>query len=403
MSLRERIEGIIDGSLGIQAIALVAVCLIGFTAYAVLLMPPYKKEFAVTPVSYPATPPPQLPITPVQEEAKKAEKEEVKVQIPQAHTPAATPTSRPPAKPPVKSKEQEFRETARLLAHYAGPLDNAWEKLAGHATNTGQNTQTRPEQTLEIPPAQGMQNTNYAGQYNNGSQAGNVWQHDFTSRGHGQPGVLQPPQSPFMVMRGSVIPVRLQEGFDTQTPGQITAVVIQDVKDTRSGKYTMIPAGARIVGAYNTNLPYDQDRIPTAWDELQFPNGETMSLAGFPGADSAGMAGNPVEVNTHFWKTAGRSLLLTLSGAAAEVTRSVGYNSSGEYEAGAALAHQGGRQIERRSQQIWDRGGYRGPTGTAKAGDMFLVQVTAPLSFPGDYCERAACGQSQRLAGGDYE
>ena len=38
-----------------------------------------------------------------------------------------------------------------------------------------------------------------------------------------------------------------------------------------------------------------------------------MDLANFSGADASGTAGTPVDVDTHFWKTLGRSALLTLT------------------------------------------------------------------------------------------
>jgi len=141
-------------------------------------------------------------------------------------------------------------------------------------------------------------------------------------------------------------------------------------------------------GWYDTNLPYDQDRTPTAWDRMILPSQETIPLASFPGADRSGAAGTPVDVNTHVWKMAMRSALLTVTGAAAQMGMSNSYHS-GDLTAEEALARQAGMETQRRSRQMWDRGGYRGPTGTAKAGEVFLLQVTQDMGpFPGDYYER---------------
>ena len=57
-----------------------------------------------------------------------------------------------------------------------------------------------------------------------------------------------------MVTRGSVIPVVLLGGFDTQVPGQITAMVVRDMIDSRTGKYCMIPKGSQVNGGYDINL-----------------------------------------------------------------------------------------------------------------------------------------------------
>ena len=149
----------------------------------------------------------------------------------------------------------------------------------------------------------------------------------------------------------------------------------------------MIPKGSTVIGGYDINLPYDQDRVPTAWDELILPNGEHMALSSFPGADLSGKAGTPVKVNTHFWKTLGRSTLLAFSGAVAGVARHGAYEN-GDYNGADALADHGGRQLERRSREQWDRGGYRGPTGTSNPDEIFLIQTTQSMIFPGDYYQR---------------
>ena len=62
--------------------------------------------------------------------------------------------------------------------------------------------------------------------------------------------------------------------------------------------------------------------------------------------------------------------------------RSNAYNNGGDIDATDALAATSGREIKRRGRQMWDRGGYRGPTGKAKAGEVFLLQVTSNLIFP---------------------
>ena len=389
MSLRERFQGLLEGNaersgsrFGALSIFVVLTLLLGWVGYATFLMPAYQKPprpvqtayttGATREISLPAEEPPPPPPPPRQ-------------QAPQAQAPPPRAT---PPKPKGESDEARYRRMARLASHYAGPFDEAWRKLASTVTERAQEAETRPQQTLEVPPAQQERNG-----YQAGNGTGSVWKDDFYARGNGQPGVLQPPQSPYMVMRGSVIPVALLGGFDTQTPGQITAVVVQDIRDTRSGRYVLIPKGSVVIGGYDINLPYDQDRVPSAWDELRLPSGETMPLSSFPGADAEGKAGIPVDVNTHFWKTFGRSLLLTVSGATARMGLSQSYNGN-DYDMGDALAQSGGRQLERRSRQMWDRGGYRGPTGTKEAGEVFLLQVTAPMTFPpGDYYERTGGGR----------
>jgi type IV secretion system protein VirB10 len=382
MTLRERIQQLFEnrkGSKGFWVIVVLLIIMVGWPVYSEVFLPRPQRKEAVKQVNYTTGLQAEImaPPEPVLQQAPTPR--------PQAPRPQAAPAPRPVARKKQETEEQKMRRKARLMAHYAGPLQQAWLTNAGAANGASNGSHHQePPQTLEVPPAQNGRNHST----NNGS--GSLWKNDFYDRGNGQTGVLQPPQSEFMVMRGSVIPVELQDAIDTQTPGQVTARVIQDVKDSVTGRYTLIPRGSVVIGYHDTQLAYDQNRLPTAWDQLILPNGETMNLASFPGADQNGAAGIPVKVNNHTWKQFGRSLLLTLSGATADMARRSGYGGSEEYGFDDALSRQGGRELDRRTQQTWDRGGYRGPTGTAKAGEVFLLQVTESLRFPeGDYYERA--------------
>ncbi len=368
MNLRDRIQLFFEGtgntttSSKIGTFCILAVLLVmgGWVGYSLFFMPQYKKEFKPTPAAYTTANVRDLPV-PKEEPPKVVEPRKLQGE------PRKVEPVKETKKPRQETDEEKYRRMARLHAHYAGPFDQAWRQLAGNTNSAAQDSDTKPGQTLEVPPVQ---------------------QARAETR---QPGFLQPPQSPYMVMRGSVIPVVLMDGFDTQVEGQITARVVRDVMDTRTGRHVMIPQDSWVNGHYDINLPYDQDRVPTGWDELVLPSGETMDLQNFSGADTNGAAGTPVDVDTHFWRTAGRSLLLTITGAAAGVARHGAYEN-GDYTGADALADHGGRQMDRRSRELWDRGGYRGPTGKAKKGEVFLLQVTQSMTFPGDYYQRQKGG-----------
>ncbi len=366
-------------------IALLGLFLILWNVYAQLFMPKYEHKAEAKVEKLQTARADEEVKIPAEQEGKK---EQVKTPI-EKHQEKEK--SKAPSRPRQETLAEKCRKKARLISQYSGPLDQGWKKLTDCSFRDENEMQpSRPGQTLEIAPAQLAGNSAQMASTRNGH--GNMWRHDFYDRGNGQTGIVQPAQSQYQVLRGSVIPVRLQDAIDTQTPGQVTAVVIQDVKDSVTGTHTMIPgeagcskAGAVVIGWPDTRLSYNQNRLPSAWDQIVFPNGETMNLASFPGADRNGAAGLPSNIDTHFWGTVGRSLLLTITGAAADMARR---NGSGSYEFDDAMQRQGGRELDRRARETWDRGGYRGPTGTVEAGEVFLLQVTETLTFPGDYCER---------------
>ncbi len=112
--------------------------------------------------------------------------------------------------------------------------------------------------TLEIARANGQQGTNF--------NLGNSTDQAVT---------LHPPASAFSVMAGSVIPAVLVSGINSDLPGPIVAQVSQNVFDSATGKYLLVPQGSRLVGIYQ-NAPMvsnaskshgsgSSSRTPRAW------------------------------------------------------------------------------------------------------------------------------------------
>ncbi len=111
----------------------------------------------------------------------------------------------------------------------------------------------------------------------------------FDSNSSSDPTVtLHPPASPYTVMAGSVIPAVLVSGINSDLPGPILAQVSQNVFDSATGKYLLIPQGSRLIGAYRNASAYGQQRVQIAWQRLIFPNTSSMDLPQMPGADQSG-------------------------------------------------------------------------------------------------------------------
>ncbi|MBU2807136.1 TrbI/VirB10 family protein, partial [Acidithiobacillus ferrooxidans F221] len=118
--------------------------------------------------------------------------------------------------------------------------------------------------------------------------------------------------SPYEILSGSVIPAVLQAGIKSYLPGEITAVVSQNVYSSVNGATLLIPAGARLVGTYDTQTALGINRLAVAWTRIEFPNGTTMNLPGYEGAGGAGYAGFAGEVNDHTWLIFKNALLMSI-------------------------------------------------------------------------------------------
>ncbi|VBB08473.1 type iv secretion system virb10 / trab / trbi [Lucifera butyrica] len=116
------------------------------------------------------------------------------------------------------------------------------------------------------------------------------------------------PKSAFEVKAGSVIPSTLISGINSDLPGVVIAQVRENIFDTVSGKYLLIPQGTRLVGTYDSKVTYGQSRVQVAWKRLIFPNGDSFDLDGMPGADLSGYSGMTGKVNQHEGKLIGAAL-----------------------------------------------------------------------------------------------
>lgn len=102
---------------------------------------------------------------------------------------------------------------------------------------------------------------------------------------------LQPPVSPYEVKAGAVIAAALLTGVDTARSGPATATVTENVFDTVSGRFLLIPQGARLIGRHEGESRYGDARAFIVWERLILPNGKSLILPKEPGVDAAGAVG----------------------------------------------------------------------------------------------------------------
>lgn len=132
-------------------------------------------------------------------------------------------------------------------------------------------------------------------------------------------GRLARPASRYIVQAGSVIPAALITGIRSDLPGEITAQVTENVYDSPSGKFLLIPQGARLIGQYDSQISFGQSRVLLVWNRIIMPNGTSIVLEHQPGADSAGYAGLEDEVDYHWGNLVKAAAISTLLGISSEL------------------------------------------------------------------------------------
>jgi type IV secretion system protein VirB10 len=133
------------------------------------------------------------------------------------------------------------------------------------------------------------------------------------------PDRLANPASRYVVQAGAVIPAALVTGIHSDLPGQVTAQVTENVYDSPTGRYRLIPRGSKLIGAYDSQISFGQNRVLLVWTRLIMPNGRSIVLERQPGADSQGFAGLEDDVDQHWGRLLTAAALSTVLGVGAEL------------------------------------------------------------------------------------
>jgi type IV secretion system protein VirB10 len=194
------------------------------------------------------------------------------------------------------------------------------------------------------------------------------------------------PRTPYELRAGFVVPATLISGINSELPGQIMAQVAQNVYDTPTGKYLLLPQGSRLVGAYSSDVSYGQARVLVAWQRLVFPDGKAMDIGAMPGADSAGYAGFNDQVNNHYLRLYGSAFLMSA------VTAGITYNQQQDQttnfqqpDASSAMSQALGQQLGQVTAQMIAKNLSVAPTLEIRPGYRFNVIVTKDMTFSKPY------------------
>ncbi|CAN7697054.1 TrbI/VirB10 family protein [Mesorhizobium sp. LjRoot246] len=120
--------------------------------------------------------------------------------------------------------------------------------------------------------------------------------------------------SPYVVQAGTVIPAALITGIRSDLPGEITAQVTENVYDTPTGSYLLVPQGAKMIGQYDSQVTFGQSRVLLVWNRLIMPDGTSILLERQQGADAEGFSGLEDEVDHHWGQLFRAAALSTLLG-----------------------------------------------------------------------------------------
>jgi type IV secretory pathway VirB10-like protein len=189
------------------------------------------------------------------------------------------------------------------------------------------------------------------------------------------------------LVAGTVIPITLVTGINTDLPGDIVGLVRQDIYDTLTGSEVLIPKGSRVMASYNSSVTYGQKSVQIAWTQLITPDGYIFTLPGFQGVTQEGYSGVSGKVNNHFWQVLGGAVLGSIinygTGTAEGIISGAASSVGNEYIANAtdAVAGTALETVQSVGTQYANKWANVQPTITIETGTQIQMLVNQTVNF----------------------
>ena len=193
------------------------------------------------------------------------------------------------------------------------------------------------------------------------------------------------PDTPFMIRQGAVLPAQLVTGINSDLPGFVTAQVVEDVYDSVTGNYLLVPKGARLIGQYGSSPRLGQERLMLAFNRVIFPDGATLTLGAMPGASQDGFSGFEADVDNHLFRLITQAVLLGGISASVTISQDDDDGNDDSHDVGSAFSEALGMSLGTALTRVIENNMNISPTLTVDPGYSFNVVVAKDLRFKGPY------------------
>ena len=153
--------------------------------------------------------------------------------------------------------------------------------------------------------------------------------------------------------------------------------VREDVYDSVTGNYVLIPKGAKLLGVYDSNVTFGQDRVMIIWERIIFPSGKSIQLNRFVGTDLSGYAGVTGKVNNHYAKLLTSVVLSSLIGAGTAIVTNNDNDKNNDWKYAAGQG--AGEQIINIGNKFAERVINIAPEITIAPGQKFNIIVSSDM------------------------
>lgn len=192
-----------------------------------------------------------------------------------------------------------------------------------------------------------------------------------------------------LVPEGTLIPGILETAVVSDLPGQMRAIVSQDVYSF-DGRRVLIPTGTRLIGEYQSDITTGQTRIFVVWTRMIRNDGVSVRLNS-TGADSLGRSGMTGHVDNKFRERFSSAILLSIVGAGASYLTGFGSdqafgNNNDDAQRAEDLARETvARTFSDMANQTLRENLRIPPTISVSQGERIFVYVRQDLDFSALY------------------
>jgi len=264
----------------------------------------------------------------------------------------------PPIQGSLFSGNAAVRQTASSRQNASSPYDDYLNQLNSRASDYQQSGGTQAQNNQN-----GAQNF-----YESSNPSGAVYEGRFLGEN--------------ALWLGTIIPGILETAINTDLPGHVLARVTQNIYDSQTGRYLLIPQGTLLVARYNNSISYAQSRVQIVWDTLIRPDGFQIDLDGANGVDRAGMAGQEADYHENWFeylKAAGIISLFSIANARFVETADK-YSNSQETSSNIAQANQ--QFFNQLGSSLISRAMSIQPTLTVDNGTLINIMLNKTLYLP---------------------
>ncbi len=189
----------------------------------------------------------------------------------------------------------------------------------------------------------------------------------------------------YEIKTGSVIPAAMVTAINSDLPGNMIAQVTQNIYDSATGGYLLIPQGSKLFGVYDSRVIMGQRRVLVAWNRIIFPDGSAMTIPGVPGADMAGNSGFSQKVDNHYFRIFGSSILMALITAGTAYAVDENTKNDNENSLSSQLNSALAQQLGQVTTSLLEKHLNIKPTLEIEPGYQFNIVLTKDLVFGGSY------------------